>query len=109
MADQIPDGELLDRYLAGETTEAETALVRRYFMAHPHAARRIQRYLDRLEGAESRPRAPAPRSWPARGPRNNLPAPRRRLLAIAAVIVVALGLSLGPRAIITHRLGRVRA
>src|SRR5690242_19532321 len=104
MADQIPDGELLDRYLAGETTEAETAMVRRYFMAHPDAARRIQRYLDRLEGADSRPRVPPPRSWPARGARSPLPASRRRMLAVAAVIVLALGLSLGPRAIIKYRL-----
>src|SRR5690242_20395896 len=104
MADQIPDGELLDRYLAGETTETETAMVRRYFMAHPDTARRVQRYLDRLEGAESRPRAPAPRSWPAHAPRNALRASRPRVLAVAAVVIAAVALSFGPRAIIKHRL-----
>lgn len=124
-----PDGDLLDRYLAGETTESETAMVRRYFMAHPDAAHRLRRHLDEIEGADSRPAPPAPGSWARlrermkedeRGinsnrtslesakPRNKSAASRTQMLryalAAAAVLVIAAALSFGPRALVRHRL-----
>jgi transmembrane sensor len=121
-----PDGELLDRYLAGETTEAETAMVRRYFMAHPDAARRLQRHLDAIEAAESRPAPPgaeslarlrermkdppslegavAPSSSVRTRQRPNSKQVMRYALAAAAVLVVAVALSFGPQAVVRHRL-----
>ncbi|HKG94290.1 MAG TPA: FecR domain-containing protein [Gemmatimonadaceae bacterium] len=60
------DGELLGRYLAGESSEAETAVVRRYLMAHPEAAQMLARYLGGLDGAAGRPAAPdGAASWSA--------------------------------------------
>lgn len=106
MSDQSPpDAELLDRYLAGETTEAETAMVRRYFMAHPEAARRLQQYLDRLEGAESRPAAPAPRPW---APPSVVDGKRttfdiRRVARYALVAAAAITLVFVPRAVVRRR------
>ena len=104
-------------------------MVRRYFMAHPDAARRLQRHLDTIEGADSRPVPPAPGSWArlrermkeeeraadrsrtsleSAGPRTRMAGPRRQVaryvLAAAAVLVVAAGLSFGPRALVRHRL-----
>lgn len=116
MADQntppssaAPDVELLDRYLAGETNELETAQVRRYFMAHPQAASRIQRFLDGLEGADDRPAAPAPRRpFGPRSQRTNRPAKRnlQRYALVAAVVVGAIALGFGlPRAIVRQRSG----
>ena len=59
-----PDGELLDRYLAGECSEAETAAVRRYLMARPEAARALGQFVGQLDGAAGRPAPPdAAASW----------------------------------------------
>jgi transmembrane sensor len=63
MADRLDrpaglDAELLARYLAGDCTEAETAVVRRYLMAHPREARVLARFYDGLDAAATRPRAP---------------------------------------------------
>jgi transmembrane sensor len=58
------DGELLGRYLAGECSESETAVVRRYLMAHPDDARVLQLFLERLDGVGSSAVAPdAVASW----------------------------------------------
>jgi len=58
--------ELLDRYLAGESTEGETALVRRWLMANPDAARRLAQYLARLDADDARPPMPTvAESWRA--------------------------------------------
>lgn len=105
-ADQTPpDGELLDRYLAGETTEAETAAVRRYFMAHPNAARRLQQFVDRVERADSRPKAPSPRAWttlrPQQTERKRFTA--SRIVRIALVAAAVIGLIFVPRAVVQHR------
>lgn len=61
-----PDPELLGRYLANECSEAETAAVRRYLMAHPDAALSLERYLERLDGIPRLERAPdSAASWGA--------------------------------------------
>ena len=52
------DPELLGRYLANESSEDETALVRRWLMAHPEAAARLEAYLARLDDEAGRPAAP---------------------------------------------------
>ena len=52
------DPELLDRYLAGECSEAEVATVRRYLMAHPEAARGLERFLNDLDTVDRTVRAP---------------------------------------------------
>jgi len=53
MADRTPfdglDPELLDRYLAGECSEDENAQVRRWLMARPDAARRLEAFLDNVD------------------------------------------------------------
>src|SRR5512133_3641174 len=54
----VPDGELLERYLAGECSEAETAAVRRYLMTRPGAAQALDRFVRGLDGADARPDAP---------------------------------------------------
>jgi transmembrane sensor len=60
------DPDLLDRYLAGESTEDETAAVRRWLMAHPGPARRLAEYLARLDAeTESPPPPDIPTSWRA--------------------------------------------
>ena len=48
-----PDGVLVDRYLAGECTESESAVVRRYLMTHPEVAHRLRAFIERLDGDES--------------------------------------------------------
>jgi transmembrane sensor len=64
---EIPDpidGELLGRYLAGECSEDDAAVVRRYLMAHPAEARALERFLGRLDGAGAPGSAPdAAASW----------------------------------------------
>lgn len=56
--------ELLDRYLAGECSEQEAAVVRRYLMARPNVARTLTAFLNQLDGEEGRPVAPhAEASW----------------------------------------------
>jgi ferric-dicitrate binding protein FerR (iron transport regulator) len=52
------DPELIGRYLAHESSEDETALVRRWLMAHPEAAERLATYLARLDDEAARPPAP---------------------------------------------------
>lgn len=52
------DPDLLDRYLAGECSEDEVATVRRYFMAHPAAARGLERFLNDLDHADASGGAP---------------------------------------------------
>lgn len=52
------DPELLDRYLAGEGTEEENAAVRRYLMARPDAAQRLDDFLRELDDSDARPRPP---------------------------------------------------
>jgi transmembrane sensor len=62
-----PDGidpELLDRYLAGECSEHEAAIVRRYLMARPDIARALSGFLLQLDGEADRPAPPdASVSW----------------------------------------------
>ena len=61
-----PDAELLGRYLAGECSEAEAALVRRFLMSRPGAAHTLDRFLAGLDDAASRPPAPdSAASWGA--------------------------------------------
>ena len=48
-----PDAELLGRYLAGESSESEAALVRRFLMTRPDAARTLDAFLARLDGGAS--------------------------------------------------------
>jgi ferric-dicitrate binding protein FerR (iron transport regulator) len=64
---EIPDrieGELLGRYLAGECSEGDAAVVRRYLMAHPADARALDRFLERLDGVGSpAPTLDASASW----------------------------------------------
>jgi transmembrane sensor len=58
---EIPErihGELLGRYLAGECSESETAVVRRYLMAHPEEARAVELFHERLDGVGSGSHAP---------------------------------------------------
>jgi transmembrane sensor len=58
------DGELLGRYLAGECSESEAAVVRRYLMAHPEEARAVELFRERLDGVGSGSHAPdAAASW----------------------------------------------
>lgn len=58
------DPELLDRYLAGECSEQETAVARRYLMAHPDVAEALTGYLRHLDGESTRPPVPdAHASW----------------------------------------------
>jgi transmembrane sensor len=52
------DPDLLDRYLAGECSEDEVATVRRYLMAHPDAARGLERFLNDLDHADASVRTP---------------------------------------------------
>jgi transmembrane sensor len=52
------DPELIGRYLANESSEDETAFVRRWLMAHPEAAARLEAYLARLDDEAARPPAP---------------------------------------------------
>jgi len=60
------DPDLLDRYLAGECSEAETAVVRRWFMAHAGESPRLAEYLARLDSENTRPPAPdVASSWQA--------------------------------------------
>ncbi len=53
------DAELIVRYLAKETSEDETILVRRWLMAHPEAADRLRVFLARLDDEAVRPIAPS--------------------------------------------------
>jgi len=53
------DAELIVRYLAKETSEDETILVRRWLMAHPEAADRLRVFLARLDDEAVRPPAPS--------------------------------------------------
>ena len=55
------DPELLARFLAHECSEGESVAVRRFLMAHPEVAERIERFLHRLDA----PVDPAPPSPPA--------------------------------------------
>ena len=58
------DAELLDRYLAGECAEADAAAVRRALMAHPDAARSVERLLRALDGGASEQGVPSTEpSW----------------------------------------------
>lgn len=50
--------ELLDRYLAGEGTEDENALVRRFLMARPDVAEEVRQLLLALDGEAGRPDVP---------------------------------------------------
>lgn len=76
--------ELLDRYLAGECSEQEGAIVRRYLMARPDVAAALSAFLRRLDGEAARPAVPdAAGSWERlrrrlREPDPALPAPPRR-------------------------------
>jgi transmembrane sensor len=59
-----PDPELLGRYLTGECSEAERAVVRRFLMANPDAARSLEQYLEHLDSAALRQPAPdSAASW----------------------------------------------
>ena len=59
-----PDAELLDRYLAGECTELEGAVVRRWLMANPAAARALEQFVRRLDAGDGAPAPPdAAASW----------------------------------------------
>jgi transmembrane sensor len=56
--------ELLDRYLAGECSEQEGAVVRRYLMARPDVAAALSAFLRQLDGESTRPAVPdAAGSW----------------------------------------------
>lgn len=58
------DPELLDRYLAGECSEQEAAIVRRFLMARPDIARALSAFLLQLDGEADRPAPPdASTSW----------------------------------------------
>ena len=58
------DAELLDRYLAHECSEAESAIVRRQLMARPDFAATLALFLSELEEERSRDAPPdARRSW----------------------------------------------
>ena len=58
------DAELLDRYLANECSEAESAIVRRQLMARPDFAATLTLFLSELEEERSRDAPPdARRSW----------------------------------------------
>jgi transmembrane sensor len=60
------NAELLGRYLAGECSEPEAAMVRRHLMTDPKAARALEVYLQRLDGEHGRPQPPdAATSWVA--------------------------------------------
>ncbi len=62
-SDELEPG-LLDRYLAGECTEQEEAVVRRHLMARPDVARALAAVLRQLDGEATRPDAPdASTSW----------------------------------------------
>ncbi|HYD53646.1 MAG TPA: FecR domain-containing protein [Gemmatimonadaceae bacterium] len=52
------DAELIDRYLAGEGTESENAVVRRWLMTRPDVARALGEFVDSLDGERGRPSAP---------------------------------------------------
>jgi transmembrane sensor len=52
------DAELIGRYLAKESSEEETILVRRWLMAHPEAAKWLSGFLARLDDEADRPTAP---------------------------------------------------
>jgi transmembrane sensor len=52
------DPDVLGRYLARESSEDETILVRRWLMAHPEAAERLDGFLARLDDEAVRPPAP---------------------------------------------------
>ena len=64
-SDELEPG-LLDRYLAGECSEQEEAVVRRHLMARPDVARALAAVLRQLDGEATRPAAPdASASWEA--------------------------------------------
>lgn len=46
---------MLGRYLAGECSETEVAVIRRFLMSRPGAARTLDAYLTQLDGEQSRP------------------------------------------------------
>ena len=52
------DADLIGRYLAKETSEEESILVRRWLMAHPEAAERLRLFLARLDDEAVRPPTP---------------------------------------------------
>jgi transmembrane sensor len=64
---EIPEsitGELLGRYLAGECSEGDAAIVRRYLMARPDEARVLSLFLERLDGVGPlTPASDAAASW----------------------------------------------
>lgn len=61
-----PDPEVLARFLAGECSEGEAALVRRALMARPELARTLERFLARLDGGHDLPPRPdIDASWAA--------------------------------------------
>src|SRR5689334_18523209 len=71
------DPELIGRYLAGESSEDETAQVRRWLMANPDAARRLDAYLAALDHETARPPAPdVDAEWGALQARIHAHAPR---------------------------------
>lgn len=59
------DPELLDRYLAGECSEEETAQVRRWLMARPDAAHLLATFLRRIDGGDREVVPPVASSWQA--------------------------------------------
>jgi ferric-dicitrate binding protein FerR (iron transport regulator) len=72
-----PDPEILGRYLAGEATESEAALVRRWFMARPAASRALDVFLARLDDADAQPEPPDhAQSWNALAARIRAESPR---------------------------------
>ena len=93
------NAELLGRYLAGECSEPEAAMVRRHLMADPEAARTLEAYLQRLDGEQGRPKPPdTAASWVALRKRFENAQSARRLRwrrgvasAAAAVAVGVLG------------------
>lgn len=62
MPDRLPPGaptpEQLDRYLAGESSPGERAVVRRYLDEHPELARTLHSYVRGLDAEASRPQPP---------------------------------------------------
>jgi transmembrane sensor len=77
MSDRTPfddlDPELLDRYLAGECSEDETAQVRRWLMARPDAAHRLATFLRQIDGGDHEPVPAVASSWHALQARMHAP------------------------------------
>ena len=83
-SDELEPG-LLDRYLAGECSEQEEAVVRRHLMARPDVARALAAVLRQLDGEATRPAAPdASASWEAFQRRRHAPDPGAQPFVAAA-------------------------